>query len=186
MPILAREPDIFPDNLLDQAAPGSESYRWYVIHTLSRREKELMRRLKALQIAHYSPLAVSRKRSPAGRIRTSYLPLFRGYVFLRGTPEDRQRAVTTGCVANCLEVADSDELVSDLRRIQLLNHEGADIRPEPKPAVGSRAIVTSGPMTGVEGIVTKVHSQHRLTVLVSFMQQGASVTIDEADVDLLD
>lgn len=186
MPILAREPDIFPDNLLDERTPCPDGNRWYVIHTLSRREKELMRRLKSHQIAYYSPLSVSRKRSPAGRIRTSYLPLFRGYVFLLGTEEDRHCAVTTGCVANCLEVSDAEQLVTDLRRIQVLNHEGADIRPEPKPAIGSRAIVTSGPMTGVEGTVTKVHSQHRLTVLVSFMQQGASVTIDEADVELLD
>ncbi len=185
MPILAREPDIFPDNLLDERTTCPEGNRWYVIHTLSRREKELMRRLKKQQISHYSPLAASRRRSPAGRIRTSYLPLFRGYVFVQGSEEDRYRAMTSGCVVNCLEVADPNELIRDLRRVQLLNREGTDIRPEPKPAVGSRAIVISGPLSGVEGTVTKVHSQHRLTVLVSFMQQGASVTIDEADVELL-
>lgn len=186
MPILAQQPDMFPNNLLDEQTSCPEGNLWYVIHTLSRREKELMRRLKSNQIAYYSPLAASRKRSPAGRIRTSYLPLFRGYVFLRGSEEDRQLALTTGCVANCLEVADSAELISDLRRIKLLNQEGADIRPEPQPLIGRQAMVISGPMTGVEGTVTEVHSQHRLTVLVSFMQQGASVTIDEADVELLD
>ena len=186
MPILAREPDMFPDNLLDEKTPCPEDTEWYAIHTLSRREKELMRRLRSARIPHYCPLAETRKRSPAGRIRTSYLPLFRGYVFVRGREEDRYTTVATGCVANCLEVTDSRELVTDLRRIRLLNHEGADIRPEPKPLIGRSAVVISGPMTGVQGTITEMHSQHRLTVLVNFMQQGASVTIDEADVELLE
>jgi transcription antitermination factor NusG len=186
MPILSQEPDIFPNTLLEEPPDKSGSTEWYVIHTLSRREKELMRRLRLLEIAHYSPLTESRKRSPAGRIRTSYLPLFSSYVFVRGTDEDRHKTVATGCVANCLEVLDTRELVTDLRRIRLLNQEGADIRPEPKPLVGRQAIVRTGPMKGVQGTITKTHSQHRLTVLVNFMQQGASVVIDEADVELLD
>jgi hypothetical protein len=40
-------------------------------------------------------------------------------------------------------------------------------------------------MTGLRGTITKVHAQHRLTVMVNFMQQGASILVDEADVDLL-
>ncbi|MCH2203654.1 MAG: hypothetical protein MK102_16925 [Fuerstiella sp.] len=185
MPILANEPDIFPANLLEQKTQSLDGTEWYAVHTLSRREKELMRRLRSQKIAHYCPLAETRKRSPAGRIRTSYIPLFRSYVFVRGKEEDRYKTVATGCVANCLEVADSEQLVTDLRRIRLLNQEGVDVRPEVAPLVGRNAIVVSGPLTGVKGTVTETHSQHRLTVLVSFMQQGASVTIDEADVELL-
>jgi len=184
MPILAREPDIFPDTLLDDLSAESTSAEWYVIHTLSRREKELTRRLRSMEIAHYSPLAECRKRSPAGRIRTSYQPLFSGYVFVRGSNEDRHHTVATGCVANCLEVSDPTELIADLRRIQLLNQPGAEVRPEPKPLVGRRAIVISGPMAGVEGTITQQHSQHRLTVIVKFMQQGASVVVDDADIEL--
>ncbi len=186
MPILAKEPDIFPANLLEEQSSDPDGTEWFAIHTLSRREKDLMRRLQSHKVAYYCPMAESRKRSPAGRIRTSYLPLFNGYVFVRGTEEDRYKTVATGCVANCLEVADVPELITDLRRIQLLNREGSDIRPEPKPLVGRLAIVKTGPMKGVQGTITETHSQHRLTVLVSFMQQGASVVIDEADVGLLD
>lgn len=186
MPILAREADIFPNTLLEDLGESTDSLKWYVMHTLSRMEKELMRRLRFMEIAHYSPLTEHRKRSPAGRIRTSYLPLFSGYVFVRGTDEDRHNTVTTGCVANCLEVSDPAELVADLRRIQLLNQPGESVRPEPRPLVGRRAIVMSGPMTGVEGTITQQHSQYRLTVIVTFMQQGASVVIDEADVELID
>ena len=185
MPILAKEPEIFPNGLLDEETPCPDGENWYAIHTISRREKDLMRRLRLQKIAHYGPMAESRKRSPNGRIRTSYLPLFRGYIFVRGTEEDRYNTVATGCVSNCLEVTDSAELFADLKQIRLVNRDGFDIRPEPRPLVGRRAIVRSGPMTGAEGTITQTHSQHRLTVMVSFMQQGASVVIDEADVELI-
>ena len=185
MPILAKEPDIFPNALLDEETPCPVGELWYAIHTISRREKDLMRRLRSMRIAHYSPLAEKRKRSPSGRIRKSYLPLFRGYVFVRGSEEDRYNTVATGCVSNCLNVTDAAELVVDLQRIRLLTTAGADIRAEPRPLTGRRVVVISGPMTGVQGTISRTHSQHRLTVVVKFMQQGASVTVDEADIKLL-
>ena len=46
-------------------------------------------------------------------------------------------------------------------------------------------MVKNGAMKGLKGTITKALSQHRLTVLVNFMQQGASVIVDEADVELL-
>ena len=51
MPILKRENDIFPHDLLDnEDLLTDESLVWWSIYTLSRREKELMRRLAGLDI----------------------------------------------------------------------------------------------------------------------------------------
>jgi len=184
MPILEKEPDIFPDNLLDQGAPDTDS-KWFAMYTLARHEKEFMRMLRPLNIGHYGPMVQQRKRSPAGRIRTSYVPLFTGYVFIRGDEVDRHNAVSTGCISRCLPVTESEELIEDLRRIRMMLEKGSDVRPEPKPLVGRAAVVKRGAMAGLKGTITKVDNQHRLTVLVNFMQQGASVVVDEADVDLV-
>lgn len=186
MPILAKEPDLYPDHLLDQLSVESNPGHWHVMYTLSRREKDLMRKLRAQGIAHFGPMIAHRKRSPAGRIRTSYIPLFTGYVFVCGDETDRYEAVSTGCVSRCLSVSDNAELLADLQRIHVIADTGTDVRPEPRPLVGRRAVVVSGPMTGIRGTITREHSQHRLTVLVTFMNQGASIQIDEADVELLD
>jgi transcriptional antiterminator RfaH len=83
-------------------------------------------------------------------------------------------------------VADAEELMSDLKQIRQLIEQGPDVRPEPRPLTGRRAIVKTGAMAGLKGTITKVHSQHRLTVVVNFMQQGASVLVDEADLEILD
>jgi len=184
MPILAKEPDMFPESLLDQPV-GDKDDAWFAMYTLARQEKELMRKLRPLNIAHYGPMIAQRKRSPAGRIRTSYVPLFTGYVFVRCDEVGRHDAVSTGCISRCLTVTESEELIEDLRRIRQLVTVGSDVRPEPKPLVGRAAVVKTGPMKGLRGTITKALNQHRLTILVTFMQQGASVIVDEADVELL-
>ena len=51
--------------------------------------------------------------------------------------------------------------------------------------IGRPAVIRSGAMVGLKGTVTRVDKQHRLTILVNFMQQGASVLVDEADIELL-
>ncbi len=186
MPILAKEPEIYPDNLLEDTFDRDVDQGWFAMYTLARHEKELVRQLRQKKIAHYLPLAPQRKRSPAGRIRVSYAPLFTGYVFVCGTEVQRYEAVCTGCISRCLNVTEPELLVEDLQRIRLLTLNGDDVRPEPKPLVGRRALLKRGSMKGSVGTVTKVDSSFRLTVLVRFMQQGASVLIDEADVEFLD
>ena len=94
MPILPPEPDCHPVNLLDRIDTGEEV--WWLFYTRSRQEKQLMRRLRDLDIKHYAPQIPQRKRSPAGRVRTTYIPLFNNYVFMCGLEEARYKAVCTG------------------------------------------------------------------------------------------
>ena len=92
MPILPREPDIFPETLFETGVSADPGFGWWAGYTLPRREKELMRRLHRLEIAFYCPMIQRRSRSPAGRVRTSFNPLFPGYVFILGPEEVRYRA----------------------------------------------------------------------------------------------
>lgn len=187
MPILGKEPDLYPDELL--TAPNSivQDGHWFVIYTMSRREKDLMRRLRAQQIAHYGPLVPHRTKSPQGRIRTSYQPLFSGYIFVYGTEEDRYNTVSTGCVSKCIEVNEPEQLEDDLRRIRVLEEHGEDLKAEVRPTAGQTARIVRGPLKDRElvGTIIKVKNNHRLIVMVNFLQQGASITVDEADVEVM-
>ena len=69
MPILPREPDIYPAELLDDALGATTDSSWWAMYTMARREKELMRRLRAMEISYYAPLVHKRSRSPGGRVR---------------------------------------------------------------------------------------------------------------------
>ena len=187
MPILGKEPDLFPKALLDDPSAVDPDGQWYLTYTISRREKDLMRRLRAQKIAHYGPLVAHRSKSPQGRVWTSYLPLFTGYVFVYGSEEDRYNTVATGCISKCLPVVDGEELVEDLKRIRLLEEHGEDLQAEIRPVVGQQARIVRGPLKDREltGTVVELKSQHRLVVMVNFLQQGASIQVDEADVEIL-
>ncbi|MFN9364733.1 MAG: antitermination protein NusG, partial [Planctomycetota bacterium] len=77
MPILKKETDIFPANLLEDAGLlGDQTRKWWSLYTLSRHEKELMRKLQARKLPFYGPIIPKRYRSAGGRMRTSYIPLF--------------------------------------------------------------------------------------------------------------
>ena len=191
MPILSREPDLYPADLLeprDAAAPRAPSHdvRWWALYTLARREKDLVRRLRAMHVAHYCPLVPRRTKSPQGRVRTAYVPLFAGYVFVRGTEEDRYRAMTTNVVSRWLEVPRAEELVADLRQIQRLVACGAPLTPEARLEPGERVRIRRGPFVGFEGQITKRLSETRLVVAVRFLQQGASVLLDDFEVERID
>ncbi|HLJ10426.1 MAG TPA: transcription termination/antitermination NusG family protein [Planctomycetaceae bacterium] len=186
MPILAAEPDLFPVDLLDREDWGVDSDRqWWALYTRSRREKELMRRLRGLEIPFYGPTIEQRGRTPGGRIRTSYIPLFPNYVFVFGNASQRYDALTTNCVSRDIPVTDTAQLVGDLRRLRQMLLSGVPIVPESQLEPGARVRVRSGPLTGQEGTVLRRRGETRLLVAVRFLQQGASVQIDECDLEKL-
>lgn len=186
MPLLAQEPDLFPDDLLDRDRLGIDTQAsWWAMYTMSRREKELMRQLRRLSIPHYGPTILKRVPSPSGRIRNSWLPLFANYVFLYGDEDDRYRALTTNCISRTVKVSDGLALTHDLRQVRRLISTGAAITPEARLEVGDPVRVRSGPFTGYEGVVIKRHGTARLLISVGFLQQGASVLLEDCHVEPL-
>ncbi len=188
MPLIGPERCLFPDNLLteDYLTEGREQGRtWRALYTRSRMEKELMRRLVARGVSFYSPIIEHRYRSPAGRQRTSYLPLFTNYVFLFGTETERYDAMTSGCVSRSIDIPSVTTFVGDLRRIRALIETGAQVTSESRIEAGDRVRIKSGSMMGLEGIVFKRHGQSRLLVMVDFLQQGASIELPDWEVEPL-
>ncbi len=179
MPILKAEPDIYPDNLLE--SPVAEN--WWVVYTRSRREKQLVRQLRADRIAHYCPMVTKRGRGPRGRPTESFLPLFSNYVFLNGTPEERVTALKSNMISNTIEVVRTAELIFDLNQIRGLILSGEPVTPEAKLEPGDRVRVKAGPFKSYVGTIIQRHGKSHLLVDVRFMNQGASVEIDEADVE---
>jgi transcription antitermination factor NusG len=184
MPILARELDMFPEDLLERPSLGREpNSRWWAMYTKSRHEKELMRRLRGLNIPFYTPLIPRSRRSASGRTRTAYVALFAGYVFMYGGEDDRTRALTTNCVSRWLLAPNSVELTQDLRHMHRLIESGAPLSPEARLEPGTRVRVRSGPLAGIGGIIIQRQGCSRLYVAVNFLQQGASLLIEDHEVE---
>jgi transcription antitermination factor NusG len=186
MPILAAEIDMHPEGFLDRPGIGQEDKaRWWALYTLSRREKELMRRLRSLDIAFYSPLIPRRSNSPSGRPRVAHVPLFSSYVFVHGEDGERYRAMTTNCVSRWLPIPDGEKLTQDLRQIRRLIASAAPLTPEARLLPGTRVRVRSGPLAGIEGEIVSRRGQTRLVVAVNFLRQGASLLLEDYQVERL-
>lgn len=185
MPILPKQRDIFPTDLLDRDTPGPDAARWVAFYTLSRREKELMRRLEAGGVPFYAPLVKRRLRSPGGRTRSSHVPLFPGYVFSRVDDDQRRAALATNTIARWIPILDERMLLGDLRSIKRLIDANRPLTPESRISPGQHVRVRSGPLSGLEGTVIKRRGEERLQVAVRFLNQGASIELEDVDLERL-
>jgi transcriptional antiterminator RfaH len=182
MPILKEEPSMYPDTLLDAAPSEPGGRRWLALYTKARQEKALARELLKLQIPFYLPL-VGKSNVSRGRKRTSLVPLFGGYVFFYGSEEERLRTLATNRISRVLTVETPEQLVFDLRQLRQLIAAGAPLTVESRLGPGRRVRVRQGAFAGLEGIVLKRRGETRLLVSINFLQQGASVEIDDFMLD---
>ncbi len=185
MPILDREPDIYPQDLFSQSELLSdEQRRWWCVYTMSRREKDLMRKLYRAKIVFYSPVVAKRYRSPGGRLRTSFIPLFANYVFMFADDAEKYEAMKSNCISKCTEIVQVESLLADLAQIFRACQAGTPLTPEAKLQAGDPVRVRTGPFAGYDGIVIRREGKTRLLLSVRYLEQGVSMEIDEAMLDV--
>ncbi len=183
MPLLGAEIDQWPAQLITSDA--ALEHPWWVMYTLARQEKKLMRILVEEQIRFYSPVITRRYRSPNGRLRVSYEPLFANYVFVQGEETERYRTICTGCISRCLEVIEREAFVEDLRQVYELIATGCAVSPESRIEAGQKVRVKNGVFKGFEGSVLRRENEVRLLVTVRYMGQGASVALDDCQLEVI-
>jgi transcription antitermination factor NusG len=178
MPLLPLETYIAPDDVLDTPIlPEADSAGWWVLHTRPRAEKSLARQLLARNLSFFLPMYLRQWRS-RGRLFRSYMPLFPGYIFLRGDAQTRLHALATNQVARTLAVADPDQLRVDLVRVYRMMQAGMLLAPEEQLQPGAAVEVIAGPLAGLEGKILRRGKQLRFFVQVRLLQCGVSVEIE--------
>ena len=178
MSIVSGTPSLYPETLLGGLYGEQVDRHWWVLYTKARQEKAIVRELFAYDVPYYLPLV--KKTTVYGNRRVhSRVPLFSGYVFLFGTDDERVQALKTNRVSQVLPVADSDRLQDDLEQLRQLIECGAPLTVESRLVNGDRVRIRRGPLSGLEGTVVNRRGITRLLVSVDFLQQGASVALDD-------
>jgi len=168
MPLLRKEPEIFPEDLFEARQP------WRVAHVRSRQEKVLARHLLQHGIAFYLP-QMERSIVRGGRRFTSHLPLFGGYVFFRGDAAARQAALRSNVVARLMEVEDQALLNDELLQIRKLQLAGASLIPVVEFVAGDPVRIEEGAFAGYRGTVLRDARGDRLLVSVSLLRKSVAV-----------
>ncbi len=162
------------------AAPGL----WHLVHTLSRQEKALSQTLSAKSIAHYLPLA-NVVRTYGGRKVPVELPLFPGYVFIKGNLDEVYAADRTKRVAGIIRVVDQQKIASELLSLSIALDNRISLDPYPYLHVGVKVEVRCGPLAGMRGIIESKMKRDRLILQVDVLGQATSLEIDGAILDVI-
>jgi transcription antitermination factor NusG len=187
VPLLKREPEIWPPDLFVPGEPAGEiapvaaaddgADRWWVAYTRSRQEKNLSRHLLLAAVPFYLPQREHRFRA-GDRIRTSHLPLFTGYVFFRGNLHDRLTALRSNLIVNLIDTPDQAQLASELRSLWILQTTGEPLVAHPYLAPGDEVEVTEGALKGYRGVVLREKGKVRLVVSITLLRQSVAIELD--------
>lgn len=173
MPILRRETEIDPETIFALGTP------WVVAHVRSRQEKALARYARERGIAFYLP-QVEKTRERSGRRFVSWLPIFPGYFFFRGSGRERDLIVRSGVVASLIDVADQAHFNGELQQIRELQRAGATFEPVADYAAGDDVRITSGPFAGYAGRVERGTRGDRLIVSIALVRKSVAVELPAA------
>ncbi len=180
MPLLKKELDVFPPTLFEL---GPEGFPWWVAHVRSRQEKALARYLRPIGVPFYLPQREHRVRR-ASRSFASFLPLFPGYLFFRGTAADRVAALRSNLIVRILDVFDQDLLGAELSQLNALQSSGALLTPCAPLEPGDAVRIVDGPFQGYTGVVVRGADRPRLVVAISVLRKAVEVELERGSVSL--
>jgi transcription antitermination factor NusG len=164
------------------STPGAP--RWYAVYTKHQHEKKCADLLRQKSIEVYLPLYWSARRWQ-DRKKVLSLPLFPSYVFLRSDLQSRVEILNTpgvfflvGNARGACPIADVD-----IESLRAMTTSRLPIEPHPVLQSGDRVHIWRGPLTGVQGILTRVKNQDRLVLSVEPLRRAVSVEVNIEDVE---
>ena len=166
--------------------PDADFGDWFVLRTKARQEKILAADLAARSLGVFCPL-VQTTRYYGHRKAVIELPLFPGYVFLRGSNDEAYEADRTRRIAQIIRVHDQDRLDLELQSLHLALENEATLDPYPFLKEGVWVEVRSGPFEGVRGMVESRGRRTNLLVLqVEILGRAVSLEIDGSLLSVID
>jgi transcription antitermination factor NusG len=159
----------------------TSQFPWFALQVRTRNEAGVAEQLGGQGYDRFLPLYKVRKRW-SDRIKEVNAPLFPGYLFCRFNPQDRLPILKTPGVMQIVGFKNGPVAVdeSEIRALQTVVAAGAPQQPWPFLTAGDRVRIESGPLLGLEGILTEVRSSHRLVLSVTLLQRSVAVEIDSA------
>ena len=168
--------------ILDTNATPQVPQAWYALYTRHQHEKTVAHMLAGKGFEVFLPLYAAAHRWQ-DRVKRLSLPLFPGYVFLRSALDRRIHARVTPGVVHFVPadrpIPITESEIESLRQLDC----SRSVRPHPFLKTGDWVRVRSGPLDGVEGILTHWKGGYRLVISVDLLQQSAAVEIDASIVE---
>jgi transcription antitermination factor NusG len=157
--------------------------QWWAIYTRHQHEKVVTEMLSAKGFEVFLPLYDSIRRWK-DRQKLLSLPLFPGYVFVRGGLRQRLQVVSTPGVHTILSHGERVAIIpeNEIEAIRRTIEGRLRVEPHPFLQCGDRVRVSRGALQDVEGILVRKKNQFRLVLTVEMLAKSVAVEIDATDV----
>jgi transcription antitermination factor NusG len=157
---------------------------WLAIYTQHQHEKTVAEMLTGKGFEVFLPLHETLRRWK-DRQKLLSLPLFPGYVFVRGILSRRLQVVSTPGVHMILSRGEQIEVIPEPEIDAIRRAVQGSWRVEPHPflKIGERVRVTRGSLEGVEGILVRKKNVYRLVLSVEMLAQSVGVEVSASDVE---
>ena len=175
---------------LEVQAKASEAQEarpnWFALSVNVRHEKVISELLRNKGVETFLPL-YKRRHQYARRCREFELPLFPGYLFCHTNLTRRLPIMTTPGVIGFIGAGrtpipvDNKEICSLKKAVEA----GVGMTPHHFWQSGETGRISSGPLTGVEGVVIKSKQSMRLILCVTLLQRAVMLEIDSSCVALV-
>jgi transcription antitermination factor NusG len=161
--------------------------KWLAIYTKPRWEKKVHQLLIDKGIESYCPLNKV-KRKWSDRIKTVEEPLFKSYVFVKVTDDDRTKVRLTNGVVNFVYWNGKPAIIRE-KEIQTIKrfldeHENVQLRPM-EFAVNQQVLITSGTFMDKRAIVVDVRRKE-VKVAIESLGQELVAYIDKTKLSILE
>jgi transcription antitermination factor NusG len=158
---------------------------WPAAYTTPRHEKAVARHLEVREVEHFLPLYKAPRKWKNGCKVEVECPVFPNYLFVH---IDRAQSSQVLGVPGVIAFAGSGKLPVAIpdNEIDWLRNELPRRKFEPHPylLVGSRVRIKSGPLVGMNGVLTRKKSGLRVVLSIDLIRQSVAVEVDSDEIEI--
>jgi transcription antitermination factor NusG len=150
---------------------------WYALKVWTRSETLASNALRNRGYEPFSPVYPERRRY-ADRIKVVDTAAFPGYIFCRFILQLKVPVLSSPSVEYIVGIRGRPTPIADAEIDAISRYIAAGGRPVPYLQIGQRVRIEYGALAGIEGILTRVDGQHRLTLSIDLLQRSLALQID--------
>jgi len=162
----------------------SQAPVWLAAYTTPRHEKSVVRHLAVREVEYFLPLYKAVRKWKNGCKVEVEFPVFPNYVFVR---VDRQSSNRVLDAPGVLAFAGSGRLPVPIPdgEIEWLRNDLPLRKFEPHPflVVGDRVRITSGPLAGMNGVLTRRKNGLRVVLSIDLIRQSVAVEVGMDEIE---
>ncbi|MCK9281969.1 MAG: UpxY family transcription antiterminator [Melioribacteraceae bacterium] len=154
---------------------------WFALYTKPKNEFQAELQLRAIGIETYMPFVIKEKKW-TDRIKKTKEPVFRGYIFILATIQERYQAVTQKGIVKAVSFGSVVSTIPDwqIQNLKIILSDNPEYYISDKLLLGTKVRIMDGPFKDIEGIITTERGKGKvLGVTIDILKRSVVISLPE-------